>query len=509
MSESNATPQPEPFVCACESWMRDACIGEGFFREFQGKPFCVLHYPCGDKGVEFELARKRKFELRDFDFRGVWFSEPFGLSGVFEKGCNFQDATFCKGVSFNNVEFAVHVSFISTHFASSVDFSRAQFMGGANFGETRFDGPANFNEARFLGHADFHNTEFTQANFRRTSFAKGADFGQARFNDKTNFTDASIVGEARFSGAHFRLKAEFVHAYFLGDVYFIQTAFSGEAHFHLATFMDPGPADLPGAINKSILSFAGARFGDSFVLEKNNFGQGVLLNLPAATFDHPERFTLHSCKLRPAWFIGVDPRKFSFINVEWGPLDSRKALQNEIKHLELHERLRHVPLLEIAFRQLAVNAEENNRYEEAANFRYLAMEAKRNQSKRKVDPSKLSWWYWLLSGYGERVRRALGVLVFIWFLFGVIYWTGGSSWWQAKEASPTTPLNRGEVPISEQHRTLAPFEALIYSAGVLTLQKPEPHPANKRARLFVLVETIVGPIQAALLALAIRRKFMR
>jgi len=58
-------------------------------------------------------------------------------------------------------------------------------------------------------------------------------------------------------------------------------------------------------------------------------------------------------------------------------------------------------------------------------------------------------------------------------------------------------------------RSLSLSESLIYSAGVLALQKPQPFPANKRAKSFVLLETILGPVQAALLVLAIRRKFMR
>ena len=51
--------------------------------------------------------------------------------------------------------------------------------------------------------------------------------------------------------------------------------------------------------------------------------------------------------------------------------------------------------------------------------------------------------------------------------------------------------------------------ALAYSAGVMTLQKPEPRPATIAGQTLVLLETVLGPVQAALLALAIRRKFMR
>jgi hypothetical protein len=114
----------------------------------------------------------------------------------------------------------------------------------------------------------------------------------------------------------------------------------------------------------------------------------------------------------------------------------------------------------------------------------------------------------LLSGYGERVRRAFGVLLVIWLLFALIYWKAADeSWWQPKQPSAilsVKPDATRATPIK-----LTASDALLYSAGVMALQKPEPAPANKRAKLLVLMETIFGPVQAALLALAIRRKFMR
>ena len=189
-------------------------------------------------------------------------------------------------------------------------------------------------------------------------------------------------------------------------------------------------------------------------------------------------------------------------------------------------------MLNITYRQLAVNAEENNRYEEAANFRYMAMEVRRLQRRPRLDPFRLGWWYWLMSGYGERVTRAFGVLLSIWLLFAVIYSTGDASWWQPKQsarlaadasardtqpnavrdAQPAIREAQPAVREAQPAAAVAPLtlpEAVIYSAGVMSLQKPEPLPANKRAKAFVLFETILGPLQAALLALAIRRKFMR
>ncbi len=43
----------------------------------------------------------------------------------------------------------------------------------------------------------------------------------------------------------------------------------------------------------------------------------------------------------------------------------------------------------------------------------------------------------------------------------------------------------------------------------MTLQKPEPRPKSSAARLAVIICAILGPLQGALLALAVRRKFMR
>jgi hypothetical protein len=55
---------------------------------------------------------------------------------------------------------------------------------------------------------------------------------------------------------------------------------------------------------------------------------------------------------------------------------------------------------------------------------------------------------------------------------------------------------------------------LIFAGGRTStlpslVQKPEPKPLTGAAQTLVLLETILGPVQTALLALAIRRKFMR
>ncbi|MFY9621060.1 MAG: hypothetical protein WAQ99_14700 [Pyrinomonadaceae bacterium] len=118
----------------------------------------------------------------------------------------------------------------------------------------------------------------------------------------------------------------------------------------------------------------------------------------------------------------------------------------------------------------------------------------------------LHWIYWVASGYGERIMRAFTVLIVFWLLFAGVYTRVGF-------APSEQKLGReSDVAIAKRFDVVEslPFKrALAYSLGVMTLQRPEPKPATTAAQTVVLLETILGPVQAALLALAIRRKFMR
>ncbi|HYH85634.1 MAG TPA: hypothetical protein VEX60_09125 [Pyrinomonadaceae bacterium] len=163
----------------------------------------------------------------------------------------------------------------------------------------------------------------------------------------------------------------------------------------------------------------------------------------------------------------------------------------------------------MAYRNLAVNTEENHHYEEASRFRYMVMEARRLegwQGWRNSASWMLNWWYWLASGYGERIWRAFVVLLGIWLLAAALYTQVGFARWETKV---TNEKEAAEVRRDEVGEPLRWPHALLYSAGVMTLQKPDPRPATNAAQAFVMLETILGPVQAALLALAIRRKFMR
>ncbi len=440
MSDSLTTTPESAFVCDCEESARSACAGEPFYQEHEGKRYCVFHFPGNEKSDDFDKALQRKLENKDFNFRGVWFSDP---------------------ASFFRFEFDGEVHFQSAIFRAEADFSEAIFNAQADFGEATFKQEAFFSYVDFKGPADFHFADFD----RRADFSEATFFAEADFNAAT----------------------------FTGDADFIECLFTWKADFSNVTFKD-------------YVKFAGNE-------TTSVFGDASSLDLRFARIEKPDHFSFHTVTLRSHWFANVDARKFEFINVKW-LLSTGQEIEN--LNIPTENKVRDsgqhglgaatYELLAIAFRNLAVNAEENHRYEEASKFRYKAMDAHRRDTWRGFVFWRLSWWYWLASGYGERAAQAFFVLLGMMVLSALLYTQVGFVRWEPRLASES------DVVTAKRDEVGAPLplaRALGYSAGVITFQKPEPRPATPTAQAIVLIETILGPVQAALLALAIRRKFMR
>jgi hypothetical protein len=214
--------------------------------------------------------------------------------------------------------------------------------------------------------------------------------------------------------------------------------------------------------------------------------------------------------LHAGWFVNIDSRKFVFTDIAWENHRASKAeLKQELDDLQKRgfDEPHNFQLLTVAFRNLAANAEEFNRFEEASNFRKSASECERLErlSRRKefwkdFKANQASWrllrqapfdfvhfLYRWLSGYGEKWFRAFVWLFVIWFVFAFVYYF---------------------VQGFDGNVQLGLSDSFGYSLQVMTLQRPEPRPAGF-TRVIYGFETILAPLQAALLALAIRRKFMR
>lgn len=546
MPDSSA---PEPtFVCDSEIWMRDACDGDPSYQTTEGKRYCVLHFPSKEKSRDFERALNKKLDDKDFNFSGVWFPDPLSFfkfdfdgnvifnsatfngaadfryatfktqavfnSATFSAVANFDNATF-RGSAlfssatfdaealFNSATFDAAAYFRSTTFSAPTDFRCATFSGAAYFNAT-FDAAADFSESTFNGEAYFSSATFSSAaNFRKTklnakayfgnvTFGEIANFRKAIFGKEANFGDATFSAAVDFREVSFEAKADFIHSTFSGAADFTSATFSAATDFRSSTFSGDvefisctlsGETDFSDATFRDYVKFAGDE-------SKLVFSSTSSLSLEFARIEKPDHLSFHTLSLRPHWFVNIDASKFDLTNVKWRP----RGINVEIKALEGKKASSIHRLLAIACRQLAVNAEDNHRYEEASMFRYMAMDVRRRERWRGLAFWRLGWWYWLASGYGERIWRALVTLLLIWLVFAAAYMITGH----------IKPL---ELPGYNDY--IKEFvAALNYSLQVLTFQKPD-KPAGFLTPLLVTFETILGPVQAALLALAIRRKFMR
>ena len=355
------------------------------------------------------------------------------------------------------------LDFQGVWFPDDIDFSRVDFT------------ESDFTGATFNGKATFSHASFAEgAYFSDTTFNGDTDFGAARFEKGVNFASSVFKGRTDFNFAHFMREVDFTAARFDAAVIFQDAHFGDHARF-------AGGTDCTGTTH-SVFTDADSA-----------------LDLQFARIEKADRISFHSLKLRPSWFVNVDTRSFRFARVKW----LRRTVEEEIASVEKKTPSPHLTL-STAYRNLALNAEENHRYEEASRFRFRAMEATRLDPDRGWDP--LTLIYRVASGYGEHVLLAAGVLVGLLVICAVLYTQVGFARWEPRLSSES------EAMVSKKDDDGAPLplqRALTYSAGVMTLQKPEPRPATITAQTIVLLETIVGPVQAALLALAIRRKFMR
>ena len=269
-----------------------------------------------------------------------------------------------------------------------------------NFRGVWFPAEIRFSKAEFGTNVDFVDAVFNgTVGFRKANFAKPAYFNRATFNGEVNFSQVRFREGVNFSDATFHRQVSFYYAHFNAEVDFTGTAFGDLANFYGATFGDH------------------VRFAGGERLARINS-----LDLQFARIEKPDRLYFHSLTARPSWFVNVDVRRFDFINVNW----DWRTIEEEVASLRARDITAEHRMLAIAYRRLAYNAEENHRYEEASTFRYRATESARlqrdnpDQCDKRIEIRALSWFYWLVSGYGERVWQALVVLLGILVLFGLI-----------------------------------------------------------------------------------------
>jgi uncharacterized protein YjbI with pentapeptide repeats len=469
------------------------------WAQFSGGQTSFTLAQFSGEGINFTGAQFSGTETTSFShaqFSGEWAS--FEGAQFSSRWIDFTEAQFSgERTNFTGAQFSGEQTF----------FPRTQFSGeGTSFSDATFNaGWTNFEGAQFSGEwTDFSNTQFSgeQTFFPRTQFSsKQTSFSDATFNAGwTNFTEAQFCGtETNFAGARFSAYTSFVSATFTTKT----------VRFSKATFR--AKAEFWGSGNNSVFDSQAWVWFDSYI-------------------EKPELLTFNTVLLHPGWFINTDVRKVNFTDVKWYgmPGGPEGTLDEEIAALAKSDVESPHSLLAQACRRLSANAEENREYPLANEFHYWSMDALRigrwrylgwlnrfiKKNWRRISArfgliATLLWiwrifrrkpsrhtmpsgfglvptFYWALSGYGVRAARAFWILVGLCAAFAALYMGFG----------PPKLQDLGQ--------------AVVYSLGAVARLNPEPKPTGPGLfQLLVIVEGILGPLQIALLALAVRRKVMR
>lgn len=459
------------------------------------------------------------------------------LEGVEIGDVNFTDHRFENEPNFSGAIFQGMAKFLNTYFNKDANFESTQFIGTAR---AIFLGAVFYEKAIFIGTIFKQGVTFSAAQFGENG---GAYFTSAKFNGKggSDFSKAEFIGkegaifnEAEFSGAK---GVTFFQTKFRGKrgAYFRGTKFAGtgEANFSLAEFTGEGHANFEGAqfayevvakyYNTEFSCEKGAIF--SFVKisddAKLRFDNTIIADHCLMEFTHIENpgnlIFIDIKNLGTSLFQYTDVEKIEFKNVKFREskgLYPREIMAdevwNEVVANKNDERqydndfFRHV---EILYRKLKVNFENQRDYARAGDFHYGELEMKLKQGHPFFRYFSLTFLYKLVSGYGEKWLQSLVSFMVMVLLFS------GLNLFSIEPVSVSQNKNSACSGTYEICAGVSWLDSALFTFQAMTLQRWDKtyrvKPENIFGRFLVSIQYLLGPTLIALMILAIRRQFKR
>jgi Pentapeptide repeats (9 copies) len=344
---------------------------------------------------------------------------------------------------------------------------------------------------------EFDKQKYTHTDYRGVVFTCNIIFNGNRCLDNLDFHYATFQKQIAFENI------------VVADLYLRKTYFTEDAELLFKK------AHCTGWINLNRATFEGKL--NLYKADNYKFfiGTGGLSAIETK-FDKPNWITFRNVRLLPEYFFDVDSSRFTFHDCKW--IDDN---ENYLKLNKADDYKRHKQIAQTC-NYLAINYEENRHFEESSMFRYASMDSKRLSF---IASKKKDWFkrfnlllyriYKWTSGYGESWSWAMGVLlaflIGFWVLFScpLISTFDYGEQKTAKANDEVEQLIYNTASYGERFRSMTFWDGMVHSLSVATFQRPEPKAYGFWTKLFVALEVIFAPLLAALLALAIRRKFMR
>ena len=417
-----------------------------------------------------------------------------------------------------------------TRFSGCVRFfEEAVFRKGTNFAGSKFEQSTSFRGAKFKGDANFENVHFIGVvDFVGAVFEQNARFHGAKFLDDTDFAMARFKAGAYFVGSEFGSTAKFSSAWFAQVGSFRASTFRARCEFSWTVFgrhrsEQEAPESVPRA-RVGVADFTGVKVVDSAEISLYSVN-------------------LESRQGLRAQFSNSDIERFRFENVRWHHERGRLVLQEEIELSEGADK--YLEIIAITYRRLINNFEEVRAFDLAEDCFIGAMEMQRLNPHKFLLASwknvfelyaKHRWAYFLganlsianlyrlLSNYGSSYTRALFMLAILLLTIAILFPAAGLRPAEQQVAVPqgapvgipstSSPIISWCSAWRSPQRGEKMFETfkagVLMTAEVSTFQRQSKMlPATDAARLVAALTIVIIPGQAALLALALRRRFQR
>jgi uncharacterized protein YjbI with pentapeptide repeats len=371
-------------------------------------------------------------------------------------------------------------------FQKPVSFFEARFNGFSDFTETTFQDSVDFHGAIFRGFASFANCIYKgRAEFLDTRFEAGASFGSALFKDRPVFMKSSFDEESDMSLAVFEQGASFIWVRFNG------------LGVHFATFEKDTvfEGNKDNGVFQRICEFTSLR----------------LRNGATILFDHVD--------LSHVTFLDTDLQQARFRNVKWfvppGWPRRNRALWDEFRP-QVSERT--YPHVAENYRQLVINYEKNRDYEAAEDFHIGEMEMRRKtievkaknekwrKYSRKINTYRL---YRFLSNYGTSYCQAALVFAGLFLFCSWVFLFTGLVPTKIIAGSPILYSFAPNLRIWAQW--IGDYlNSMMFTFSIVTFQRERSYePMGAWSQVWTGVTSLLLTSQAALVLLAIRRRFKR
>lgn len=328
------------------------------------KDYCLFHAPAEHKGMSVEDFNEQVFKrINDYT---LMIETP--EAGEF---CDFSGTIFPGEISFK--------AYGEDNPLPGIVFSEAMFSSTSSFGGASFSALADFREAIFGGMAYFR---------------------AATFNNRTGFQAATFKGTAFFDAATFS-----------GSAIFQATTFSGKANFRAATF--DGQTDFEQATFGDRANFKGVQSREK-ALRLHSLSSASLSNLNFTSME-TECFSFKGCDWPDGglWPETQEKPDYKACEELYRSLKQKAADEHDqpmVSKWHYREKL-------MGLKGLLSDEQARKHFEEIESGKIsLRRKAQAAAHLLRLAPGlllSLNFWYWAISGYGEREIRAGAWLAFL------------------------------------------------------------------------------------------------